>query len=46
MISEHLVDTNLFSFGKHLVDTKPLASVKMLTDLTYLPNRAIYEKFE
>ena len=42
MISQHLVDTNLFSVGKHLVDTKPLA----LTDRTYLPDRTIYEKFE
>ena len=32
----NLADTNLVSVGKHLVDTKHSASMKMLTDLTYL----------
>ena len=29
---------------KHLVDTKYLASIKMLTDLTYLPDLTIHGK--
>ena len=31
---------------KHLVDTKYLASIKMSTDLTYLPDLTIHEKLE
>ena len=40
---------NLFSVGNHLVDTKHLASIKMLPDLTYLtypPDLTIDEKLE
>ena len=36
VVSKNLADTNLVSVGKHLVDTKHSASMKMLTDLTYL----------
>ena len=31
-----LLDGKNFSVGEHLVDTKHFASIKMLTDLTYL----------
>ena len=49
------VYTKLLVVGKHLaddkrlldlVDTKYLSSMKMLTDLTYLPDLTIYEKLE
>ena len=33
IISQYLVDTNLFSVGKYLGDTNYLASVKMFTNL-------------
>ena len=37
---------NRLSVGKLLVDTKHLASIKMLTDLTYLPDLIIKNKLE
>ena len=46
VISKHLVNTNLFSVGKHLVDTEHLTLMKMLTNLTYLPDLTIYEKLD
>ena len=42
VMSKHSVDTNLFTVGQHLVDNKQLASMKMLTVLTYLPDLTIY----
>ena len=42
-----LVDGELFSVGKHLVDTKHWESIKMVTDLIYqtdLPDLPIDEK--
>ena len=48
-VRKHLVDNNLFSVGKHSVDTEHLASLEMLTDLTYmtyLPDLTIYENFD
>ena len=44
VVSKHLDDTNLFSVGKPLEDYKHLVSIKILTDLTYLPDLITYEK--
>ena len=38
ILAKILLDDKLFSVGKHFVDIKHLASIKMVTDLTYLPN--------
>ena len=46
VVSKHLVDTNLFSFDKLLLDARQVASMKMLTVLTHLPNLINYEKLE
>ena len=49
VVSKHLVDTNLFSVGKHLIDFIHLASIKILTPLTsliYLPDITITGKLE
>ena len=39
-------NSNRFSVGKLLLDTKHLASIKMLTDLAYLAYLIIYKKLE
>ena len=41
-----LVDDKLFSVSEHLVDTKHLESIKMVTDLTYLPDLPIDKKLD
>ena len=46
VIGKILAEGKLFSVGKHLVDTKNLALIKMLTDLSYLPDLTIDEKLQ
>ena len=46
IVGKPSVDTHLFFVGKHLVDTQHFASMKTLTDLTYLidlPNQQFAE---